>query len=169
MAFQFDTRRVRPSGPCELVVPIETDPETIKQDAFNRQFDRHPYAVSFLSSGQIVILVTLHVDYGNGDERDRLRLCEDGAGKTLALGRRQELRVVQLLEKITPVPEASRSRSKRTPAAMIGPAQHPRPASSTPAISRTATRARRVTARPADIGQVSPIGSLGESRFRRIR
>ena len=37
-----------------------------------------------------------------------------------------------------PAPEASRSRSKRTPAAMIGPAQHPpAPTSSTPAIRRT--------------------------------
>ena len=37
-----------------------------------------------------------------------------------------------------PAPEASRSRSKRTPAAMIGPAQQPRaPTSSTPAIRRT--------------------------------
>ena len=37
---------------------------------------------------------------GDGDERDRLRVDEDGLGETLALGTRKALRVVQLLEKI---------------------------------------------------------------------
>ena len=70
MAFLFDTRRVKPSGlACELVVPVETDPEKIKPGAFNRQFARTPYAVSFISGGQTFILVTLHVDFGSSQER----------------------------------------------------------------------------------------------------
>ena len=75
MAFLFDTRRVRLSGlACELVVPVESDPAAIEPDAFNRQFARTPYAVSFLSAGQTFILVTLHVDYGSSQERiDELR------------------------------------------------------------------------------------------------
>src|SRR3954469_9023737 len=36
---------------------------------------------------------------GDIDERDRLRVAEDGPGETLALGTRKTLRVVQLLEK----------------------------------------------------------------------
>jgi len=36
---------------------------------------------------------------GDVDERDRLRVTEDGPGETLALGTRKTLRVVQLLEK----------------------------------------------------------------------
>lgn len=65
LAFLFDTRRVQVSGlACELVVPVETDPEKIKPGAFNRQFARTPYAVSFTLSGKTFILVTLHVDYG---------------------------------------------------------------------------------------------------------
>ena len=36
---------------------------------------------------------------GDGDERDRLRVAEDGSGETLALGAPKALRVVQLLEK----------------------------------------------------------------------
>jgi endonuclease/exonuclease/phosphatase family metal-dependent hydrolase len=69
IAFLFDTRRVKPSGlACELVVPVEEDPAKIKPDAFNRQFARSPYAVSFLASGQTFILVTLHVFYGKSPQ-----------------------------------------------------------------------------------------------------
>lgn len=65
LAFLYDTRRVKPSGLAgELVVPVERDPSKLKPDAFNRQFARTPYAVSFVSAGQTFILVTLHVDYG---------------------------------------------------------------------------------------------------------
>jgi endonuclease/exonuclease/phosphatase family metal-dependent hydrolase len=65
MAFVFDTRRVKPSGlACELVVPVESDPKKIRPDAFNRQFARSPYAVSFVASNTTFILVTLHVFYG---------------------------------------------------------------------------------------------------------
>lgn len=64
LAFLFDTRRVKPSGlACELVVWVETGPR-VAVGALSRQFARTPYAVSFISSGQTFILVTLHVDYG---------------------------------------------------------------------------------------------------------
>jgi endonuclease/exonuclease/phosphatase family metal-dependent hydrolase len=69
MAFLFDTRRVKPSGlACELVVPVEEDPKRIKADAFNRQFARTPYAVSFLAGDNTFILVALHVLYGKKPE-----------------------------------------------------------------------------------------------------
>jgi endonuclease/exonuclease/phosphatase family metal-dependent hydrolase len=73
MAFVFDTRRVKPSGlACELVVPVETDSTKIKPGAFNRQFARTPYAVSFLSSGATFVLVTLHVLYGKRGAGSRI-------------------------------------------------------------------------------------------------
>jgi endonuclease/exonuclease/phosphatase family metal-dependent hydrolase len=73
MAFVFDTRRVKPSGlACELVVPVETDPRKIKPGAFNRQFARTPYAVSFLASGTTFVLVTLHVVYAKRNVNQRL-------------------------------------------------------------------------------------------------
>ena len=59
----FDTRRVRLSGlAAELVVPPER--EATDEHAFARQFARTPYAVSFVSSDQTFILVTLHVIFG---------------------------------------------------------------------------------------------------------
>lgn len=64
LAFVFDLRRVKPSGlACELVVPKEWLDRGSK-DALEEQFARTPYAVSFLSSGQTFILVTLHVIFG---------------------------------------------------------------------------------------------------------
>jgi endonuclease/exonuclease/phosphatase family metal-dependent hydrolase len=64
LAFLFDTRRVKPSGlACEIVVWIE-DAAAVSAGALDRQFARTPYAVSFISSGQTFILVTLHVNYG---------------------------------------------------------------------------------------------------------
>jgi endonuclease/exonuclease/phosphatase family metal-dependent hydrolase len=67
LAFLFDTTRVKPSGlACELVVSIEdADAADVSATALNRQFARTPYAVSFISSGQTFILVTLHVNYGS--------------------------------------------------------------------------------------------------------
>ena len=66
LAFLFDTTRVKPSGlACELVVWVENDSPRIRAGVLDRQFARTPYAVSFLSSGQTFILVTLHVDYAN--------------------------------------------------------------------------------------------------------
>ena len=65
LAFLFDTGRARPNGlACELVVPVETDPAEISANAFNRQFARTPYAVSFAVGDQTVVLVTLHVIWG---------------------------------------------------------------------------------------------------------
>lgn len=70
MAFIFDTRRLRPSGlACELVIPDPEDwdnisPGDVGEGAFQRQFARTPYAVSFIASGMTFILVTLHVLYG---------------------------------------------------------------------------------------------------------
>jgi endonuclease/exonuclease/phosphatase family metal-dependent hydrolase len=69
MAFVFDRRRVQPSGlACELVVPPEwlESEEEIGEDALDRQFVRTPYGVSFRAGSTTFILVTLHVDYGNG-------------------------------------------------------------------------------------------------------
>jgi endonuclease/exonuclease/phosphatase family metal-dependent hydrolase len=64
LAFLFDTTRVKPSGlACELVVWIE-DAASVTAGALDRQFARTPYAVSFISSGQTFILVTLHINYG---------------------------------------------------------------------------------------------------------
>jgi hypothetical protein len=63
LAFLFDTRRVKPSGlACELVVWVEDNPN-IAAGALDRQFARTPYAVSFISSAQTFILVTLHVNF----------------------------------------------------------------------------------------------------------
>jgi endonuclease/exonuclease/phosphatase family metal-dependent hydrolase len=63
LGFVFDRRRVLPSGlAAELVVPIEEP--GISPGAFDRQFARTPYAVSFDAGGTEFILVTLHVLYG---------------------------------------------------------------------------------------------------------
>jgi endonuclease/exonuclease/phosphatase family metal-dependent hydrolase len=72
MAFLFDTRRVRPSGlACELVVSVEENTQKAGRETLDRQFARTPYAVSFISSGQTFILVTLHVIFGESG-KDRL-------------------------------------------------------------------------------------------------
>lgn len=65
MAYLFDRTRLKPSGlACELVVPSEWEKE-VAPDALTRQFARTPYAVSFQARHKTVILVTLHVDYGD--------------------------------------------------------------------------------------------------------
>ncbi|MPZ98928.1 MAG: endonuclease [Dehalococcoidia bacterium] len=64
LGFVFDRRRLRPSGlAAELVVP--TDESAISEGAFDRQFARTPYAVSFQAGADEFILVTLHVLYGS--------------------------------------------------------------------------------------------------------
>ena len=67
LAYLFDTTRVKLSGlACELVVP--EDPGTnvsLPANAFQRQFVRTPYAVSFLVGTKTFVLVTLHVIYGD--------------------------------------------------------------------------------------------------------
>lgn len=67
LAFVFDTERVKLSGlACELVVPEDLkDPLADPVNAFQRQFARTPYAVSFLRKDQTFVLVTLHVNYGD--------------------------------------------------------------------------------------------------------
>ncbi len=72
LAYLFDTSRVRLSGlACELVVPEDLDtPFSTPANAFQRQFVRTPYAVSFLAGGKTFVLVTLHVLFGDkGDDR----------------------------------------------------------------------------------------------------
>lgn len=72
LAFIYDTRRVRLSGlAAELVVPDDlSTPFSTPANAFQRQFVRTPYAVSFLAGRKTVTLVTLHVIYGNSaDDR----------------------------------------------------------------------------------------------------
>lgn len=66
LAFIFDTARVKLSGlACELVVPEDLDdPLGDPANAFQRQFVRTPYAVSFLAGDKTFVLVTLHVNYG---------------------------------------------------------------------------------------------------------
>ncbi|HLF16105.1 MAG TPA: endonuclease/exonuclease/phosphatase family protein [Candidatus Thermoplasmatota archaeon] len=70
-AFLFDTRKVRPSGlACELVVPPEKEKDgSIAPDGLARQFDRTPYAASFVCDGKTFILVTVHIRYGKPEER----------------------------------------------------------------------------------------------------
>jgi endonuclease/exonuclease/phosphatase family metal-dependent hydrolase len=70
LAYIFDSRRVKLSGlACELVVPEDIDtPFSTPVNAFQRQFVRTPYAVSFQAGGQTVVLVTLHVIYGEASQ-----------------------------------------------------------------------------------------------------
>jgi hypothetical protein len=52
---------------------------------------------------------------------------EDGLGDALALGTRERFESSSSSRRHLPAPEASRFRSKRTPAAMIGPARQGAP------------------------------------------
>ena len=73
LAFLFDTSRIKLSGlACELVVPEDLKDELADPvNAFQRQFARTPYAVSFQANGKTFVLVTLHVNYG-GKADDRI-------------------------------------------------------------------------------------------------
>ena len=77
LAYLFDTQRVRLSGlACELVIPEDLDtPFSTPANAFQRQFVRTPYAVSFLAGSQTFVLVTLHVIYGTRGEDRREELA----------------------------------------------------------------------------------------------
>lgn len=77
LAFLFNTARVKLSGlACELVLPEDvSSPFADRANAFQRQFVRTPYAVSFLAGGKTFVLVTLHVIYG-----------DKGADRTQELG-----------------------------------------------------------------------------------
>lgn len=73
LAYLFDTSRIRLSGlACELVVPEAPSGFSLPANAFQRQFVRTPYAVSFLAGDQTFVLVTLHVNYGDS-AADRVR------------------------------------------------------------------------------------------------
>jgi len=78
LAYLFDTTRVKLSGlACELVVPEDLDTPfstPANAAAFQRQFVRTPYAVSFLAGDQTFVLVTLHVIYGDKGEERRQEL-----------------------------------------------------------------------------------------------
>jgi endonuclease/exonuclease/phosphatase family metal-dependent hydrolase len=72
LAYLFNMKRVKLSGlACELVVPEDLDsPYATPANAFQRQFVRSPYAVSFLAGDSTFVLVTLHVVYGKkGEDR----------------------------------------------------------------------------------------------------
>ena len=77
LAFLFNRTRVKPSGlAAEIVIPQDEGEElAIPANAFQRQFVRTPYAVSFLRGDKTFILVTLHVNYGDaaGDRIAELR------------------------------------------------------------------------------------------------
>jgi endonuclease/exonuclease/phosphatase family metal-dependent hydrolase len=77
LAFLFDTHRVKLSGlACELVIP--EDPSSslhMSANAFQRQFVRTPYAVSFQVDGQTFVLITLHVVYGDKGEDRQMELA----------------------------------------------------------------------------------------------
>ncbi len=66
LAYIYDSRRLKPSGlACELVVPDDlATPYSSAANAFQRQFVRTPYAVSFNAGGKTFVLITLHVVYG---------------------------------------------------------------------------------------------------------
>ncbi len=66
MAFVFDRRKAQLSGlACEIVIPAEQLAKGVESDALDVQFARTPYAVSFKAGDKTVILVTLHVLYGD--------------------------------------------------------------------------------------------------------
>lgn len=76
LAFLFNTKRVKLSGlAAELVVPEDLNsPYATAANAFQRQFVRTPYAVSFLSGDKTFVLVALHVIFGDkgSDRRQEL-------------------------------------------------------------------------------------------------
>ncbi|WP_225850235.1 endonuclease/exonuclease/phosphatase family protein [Streptomyces sp. HPF1205] len=63
MAFVFDTRRAKPSGLAgELTLP-----ERVRKNS--PDFARRPYAVSFRCGAQTLVLVTLHIRFGQPEDR----------------------------------------------------------------------------------------------------
>jgi endonuclease/exonuclease/phosphatase family metal-dependent hydrolase len=70
LAFIFNTKRVKLSGlACEIVVPAEQLSNNISPDALDKQFARTPYAVSFKVKDKTLILLTLHVLYGESEDK----------------------------------------------------------------------------------------------------
>lgn len=76
LAYIFNSNRVQLSGlACELVVPEDIDsPFASPANAFQRQFVRTPYAVSFRAGKDTFVLVTLHVIYGDSSDARRKEL-----------------------------------------------------------------------------------------------
>ena len=69
LVFAFDTRRLKPSGLAgELVVAIEEETD-VTATGLDRQFARTPYAVSFEAGAEELTLVTLHVIWGDDEQR----------------------------------------------------------------------------------------------------
>ena len=76
LVFVFDTRRLKPSGLAgELVVAIEEETD-VTATALDRQFARTPYAVSFEAGSQELTLVTLHVIWGDDEQKRAEELRE---------------------------------------------------------------------------------------------
>jgi len=66
LAFLFNTKRAKLSGlACEIVVPDEQLKNNIPLDALERQFARTPYGVGFKIKDKTIVLLTLHVLYGD--------------------------------------------------------------------------------------------------------
>ena len=71
LAFIFHRARIRPSGlAAELVVPPERL-GVMSEQSLREQFARTPYAVSFQRGSTTLILVTLHILYGD-EASDRI-------------------------------------------------------------------------------------------------
>ena len=71
LAFIFNNTRVKLSGlACEIVIPDEElGKRNIEYGALTRQFARTPYAVSFKAKDRTFVLLTLHVLFGQPEER----------------------------------------------------------------------------------------------------
>lgn len=67
LCYLFNTKRAQLSGlACELVVPEDLNsPLADPVNAFQRQFVRTPYAVSFKAGRDTFVLVTMHVIFGD--------------------------------------------------------------------------------------------------------
>jgi endonuclease/exonuclease/phosphatase family metal-dependent hydrolase len=76
LVFVFDTRRLKPSGLAgELVVAIEEETD-VTATGLDRQFARTPYAVSFEAGTEELTLVTLHVIWGDDEQKRAAELRE---------------------------------------------------------------------------------------------
>lgn len=88
LAFVFNRSRIKPSGlAAEIVVPEERL-TTGEPNALTRQFARTPYAVSFQRGEIDIILVTLHVLYGDSG-LDRIGELQEIANWMKAWARRR--------------------------------------------------------------------------------
>ena len=74
LAFIFDNNRIKLSGlACEIVIAEKGKEKDVKPaNYYQHQFARTPYAVSFVIDGKTFILVTLHVDFGDKKDGEKL-------------------------------------------------------------------------------------------------